>query len=192
MDAKSAEIAKRAGLGVAGKFDTDLYGGEDDNAKYATSLPMNTEESEMEGERALKAATSGRSRTSYGPSKSAYEDAKGPEVDPFAETRAQRISDREDEYHARRMDRVISPVRADPFAEGASESGSRTYAEIMREQQLDQEKAALTKQLEDQKKQEMDEKVKAAKRKAESASASASSSSGKPSDEEQPLKKRGR
>jgi hypothetical protein len=221
---KAAEIAKKAGLG---KFDTDIYGAEEEErSKYMSSLPMSTEEAEIEGERELRAAAGSRyasyplptrvspppplvsvlissecvalgstKAASYGPSKGAFDEAKGPEVDPFAEHRASRVSDRDDEYHARRLDRVISPVRADPFAEGAAvDPKARTYSEIMREQRLDQEKAEVLKQLEEQKKQELEEKLKAAKRKAEEATqaASASASSSSAMEDEQPAKKRGR
>ncbi len=111
-------------------------------------------------------------------------------MDPFAEHRASRVSDRDDEYHARRLDRVISPERADPFAEGAADPNARTYSEIMREQRLDEEKAQVIKQLEDQKKEELEEKLKAAKRKAEEASKPTAGSAAM--EDEQPAKKRGR
>lgn len=40
------------------------------------------------------------------------------QYDPFAEHRAPKIADREDEYKARRRQMIISPERLDPFADG--------------------------------------------------------------------------
>lgn len=40
------------------------------------------------------------------------------DVDPFADTRRQTIAEKEDEYRQRRRRLVISPERADPFADG--------------------------------------------------------------------------
>ena len=42
------------------------------------------------------------------------------DIDPFAETRRKRIAERESDYQARRHQAVISPERADPFADGKS------------------------------------------------------------------------
>lgn len=51
------------------------------------------------------------------------------------------IYDREDDYRRRRLDRIISPVRNDAFAMGdqTPDARVRTYADIMREQQLQRE-----------------------------------------------------
>eukprot|EP00955_Chlamydomonas_euryale_P070148 360672-Chlamydomonas_euryale.AAC.18 len=51
------------------------------------------------------------------------------------------IYDREDDYRRRRLDRIISPVRNDAFAMGdqTPDGRVRTYADIMREQQLQRE-----------------------------------------------------
>lgn len=40
------------------------------------------------------------------------------EADPFADRRRPTIADREDEYRQKRRRLVISPERADPFADG--------------------------------------------------------------------------
>ena len=40
------------------------------------------------------------------------------DYDPLADHRVSKISDREDEYRARRRNMIISPERYDPFAEG--------------------------------------------------------------------------
>lgn len=56
--------------------------------------------------------------------------------------KSNRIVDREDEYRKRRLDRFISPARNDPFAMGDRTPANdvKTYAEIMREQQLSRER----------------------------------------------------
>ena len=40
------------------------------------------------------------------------------DIDPFADTRSQPIANREDQYRQQRLNRVISPARNDPFADG--------------------------------------------------------------------------
>jgi hypothetical protein len=40
------------------------------------------------------------------------------DYDPFAERRRPTIADREDEYKQRRLWRILTPERFDPFAEG--------------------------------------------------------------------------
>jgi splicing factor 3B subunit 1 len=51
---------------------------------------------------------------------------------------SRRIADREDEYRARRRNRIISPERHDPFAGGETpDIRGTTYADIMRQQQLE-------------------------------------------------------
>ncbi|KAH7328852.1 armadillo-type protein [Stachybotrys elegans] len=56
--------------------------------------------------------------------------------------RSGRIADRETDYQKRRFDRVLTPTRADPFAEnrqnGASENGA-SYREIMEARELERE-----------------------------------------------------
>ena len=48
----------------------------------------------------------------------AENEKEGEHVDPMEAHRASRVSDREDEYKARRRQRIISPERHDPFAAG--------------------------------------------------------------------------
>lgn len=40
----------------------------------------------------------------------------GPEEDPMKDFGHQKISQREDPYHQRRLNRMLSPDRADPFS----------------------------------------------------------------------------
>ena len=76
------------------------------------------------------------------------------EQDPLlAEQRSNRIADREDEYHARRQGRVMSPSRADAFALGdkTPDVSTRSYKDVMMEQQVAREKADIAKKLKEQK-----------------------------------------
>ncbi len=56
--------------------------------------------------------------------------------------RPARITDREDEYRKRRLNRIISPDRNDAFLMGdkTPDARVRTYADVMREQQLARER----------------------------------------------------
>lgn len=66
-------------------------------------------------------------------------------MDPLADRRRPTIADREDEYKQKRRRIIISPDRADPFADGGKtpDIGSRTYTDIMREQMLKGEESEL-------------------------------------------------
>ncbi|CAG8620741.1 7795_t:CDS:2 [Funneliformis mosseae] len=63
------------------------------------------------------------------------------ETDPFLQRTggSRRILDRQSEYHARRLNRAISPERSDPFAEKDIKGESRSYADVMREAELERE-----------------------------------------------------
>ena len=69
--------------------------------------------------------------------------------------RSNRISDREDEYHARRQ-RVLSPSRADAFALGdkTPDVSTRSYKDVMAEQQVARERAELQRKIKEQQQQE--------------------------------------
>ena len=71
------------------------------------------------------------------------------DVDPLADRRRPTIADREDEYKQKRRRVIISPERADPFAEGGKtpDVGSRTYTDIMREQMLKGEESELRRKI---------------------------------------------
>ena len=66
---------------------------------------------------------------------------QGAKDDPFAETRRKRIVDRQNEYQQRFRNMLISPARADVFADGGKtpDPAQRTYSDVMREKRLAQE-----------------------------------------------------
>jgi splicing factor 3B subunit 1 len=77
------------------------------------------------------------------------------ESDPFAQRgNSRRIIDRESEYHARRLNRVLSPERHDPFAEGGETNGeSRSYVEVIKQAELEREEYRLLQKVEEKKKE---------------------------------------
>ncbi|KAF9581571.1 Splicing factor 3B subunit 1 [Lunasporangiospora selenospora] len=120
-------------------YDKDIYGSSDKFEGYSTSLPM--EEEEEEDELSQRMAQNSRKLATYTAPKEAFAHlaaADGDEVDPFeGRTQSHRISDREDDYHKRRANRVLSPTRQDPFAKGDAEPEARTHAEVMKEAELE-------------------------------------------------------
>ncbi|XP_065366144.1 splicing factor 3B subunit 1 isoform X1 [Calliphora vicina] len=156
IQSKKKEVQKSSTEGVglldSGNFyDTDFY---DEGAKaksrydgYHTSIAPNEEADEDEDEGIPVA----QKRTTYTAPKSVMNDVtQGKEdVDPLADRRRATIADREDEYKQKRRRVIISPERADPFAEGGKtpDVGSRTYTDIMREQMLKGEESELRRKI---------------------------------------------
>ncbi|ONK69490.1 uncharacterized protein A4U43_C05F23490 [Asparagus officinalis] len=75
-----------------------------------------------------------------------------------------RIIDREDDYRRRRLNRIISPDRNDPFATGEKtpDPSVRTYADVMREEALKRQKEDLLKEIAKKKEDEKNNKEAAA------------------------------
>eukprot|EP01050_Picozoa_sp_SAG11_P006638 SAG11_NODE_523_length_8775_cov_29.592900_1_plen_485_part_00 len=154
---------KGVGLGsVGGEFDSDIYGGGNKFEGYATEL---TEEPPQVDDPSAVLSTTARRQRIEGPSMSAADDDFGGDVDPFADTRAKTIAEREDEYHARRRQRILSPARADPFAQNTPSGEERTYKDVMQETALSNEKEELLraiaekKEEQEQKKEEQEQKM---------------------------------
>eukprot|EP00906_Rhabdomonas_costata_P009051 RCo012827 len=151
---KSAKVLLTSKPGEA--FDEVLYGTAS-KEKFLASIPANDEE---DAEDELPVGGGGDTQmkkllTSYSAPKSVYDDLlKGSEnaADPFAAAKPAKITDREDEYRRRRLQMVMSPSRVDNFAVALSEKTpapgeGRTYAQILMERQLDQEKKDVERQL---------------------------------------------
>ena len=70
-----------------------------------------------------------------------------------------KIVDREDDYRRRRLNRIISPTRNDAFAMGdkTPDASVRTYADVMREQQLARERDNTLKNIADKRREEEEE-----------------------------------
>ncbi|CAG0896458.1 unnamed protein product [Darwinula stevensoni] len=129
--------ADRIGLGEAGYFDKDIYGGKGKFEGYVTSIAANEEQDDDEYE---PPAQRENKRTSYTAPLALLNDIPqaDKDYDPFAEHKRPTIADREDEYKQKRRRLVISPERVDPFADGGKtpDINSRTYAAILKEQSL--------------------------------------------------------
>ncbi|KAI8084704.1 splicing factor 3B subunit 1 [Halteromyces radiatus] len=127
-------------------YDTDIYGtsGNDKFAGYSTSIAVNDEEEDDMDDDAYQEAK--RKLNSYTVSKELTQETIGESDhhDPFANsTKSRRIADRESEYQQRRFNRILSPERKDAFAKQdtnqSEDNESRSYAEVMREAELERE-----------------------------------------------------
>jgi splicing factor 3B subunit 1 len=76
--------------------------------------------------------------------------------------RPSRIIDREDDYRKRRLNRIISPERVDPFALGdkTPDPSVRTYADIMREEAHKREKEETLRVIAKKKQEEAERRAK--------------------------------
>ncbi|XP_004535089.1 splicing factor 3B subunit 1 [Ceratitis capitata] len=162
IQTKKKEIQKSSVTGVGlldtgGFYDTDLYdesGGKGKNRYegYNTSIAANDEMDEDEDD----GFPVPQKRTTYTAPSSVLKDVtQGKEdVDPMADRRRPTIADREDEYRQKRRRIIISPERADPFADGGKtpDIGSRTYPDIMREQMLKGEESELRRKIQEKSK----------------------------------------
>ena len=162
MDAEIAKAQRerqgRVGLdSAAGKeFDSDIYGGTEKGGEgYSTELVDEVDESA-----AMDTGSTTSQRRQYsGPSMSAAEEGPGAEEDPFAAHRQQTIAEREDEYHSRRRARILSPARSDPFAAPSKKpkEAARSYADVMTETSLANERTELMQAIKEKKEKEAEE-----------------------------------
>lgn len=151
------------GVPVTGSvFDTELYGGTDRDAYNRLAVEEEDDDqldTLQRRQMALKAGMRGEI----------------PEPDPDQDDagfqKPGSIYEREDEYRRRRLARIISPDRNDAFAMGdkTPDGRVRTYADIMREQQLQREMDNTMKNIVDKKRKEAE--VAAAQAGAEAANA---------------------
>lgn len=163
IQTKKKEIQKNSTTGVGlldsgGFYDSELYdegGGKGKNRYegYNTSIAANDEMDEDEDD----GIPVPQKRTTYTAPISVLKDVtQGKEdVDPMADRRRPTIADREDEYRQKRRRIIISPERADPFADGGKtpDIGSRTYPDIMREQMLKGEESELRRKIQEKSKE---------------------------------------
>lgn len=127
LQAKKKEIAqttndKGVGLLEAGYFDSEFYdeGGADKKSRYdgyMTSIAANDDADEEEDD-----GLPTNQKRSYTAPKAVLKDivqAEKDDFDPFADRRRPTVAEKEDEYRQKRRRLVISPDRADPFADGS-------------------------------------------------------------------------
>ena len=90
-------------------------------SQFVDSIPVNEEDEEAAASAHVQSIMpkAGARMSFTAPQSALAENEKeGEMVDPMEAHRASRVSDREDEYKARRRQRIISPERHDPFAAG--------------------------------------------------------------------------
>ncbi|KAM3534126.1 hypothetical protein MY4038_002652 [Beauveria bassiana] len=125
--------------------DNELYDNDGGNkfAGYHTSLPMANDDDEMDDVDNTRRLVGQYTASSEIINEFARGD--GVEEDDILAGKGEksgRIVDRETDYQKRRFNRVLTPTRADPFAEnrqaGAAENGSN-YREIMEEREIERE-----------------------------------------------------
>ena len=142
------------------EFDTDIYGSSDKFAGYVTSIAATDEPEDDDddfGPSGVLGGGGGKGggggaggKTFTAPGYLMQEAAEtGKDMDPFADSRPAKIIDREDEYRQKRRQRIISPERHDPFADGGKTpdikalSKVRTFVDVMREQALSEKEKEL-------------------------------------------------
>ena len=133
--------------------DKELYGdGGDKYSGYHTSLPMTGDDEDME-----EGDNTRRLVGQYTASREMIDEfarGDGVEEDDILAGRGEksgRITDRETDYQKRRFNRVLTPTRADPFAEnrqaGAAENGA-SYRDIMADRELEREEERVMRAIE--------------------------------------------
>ena len=132
-----------------------------------TEIPVNEDDEESSANTYVQSVMpkAGARMSFTAPASALAENAKeGEDVDPMESHRASRVSDRDDEYKARRRQRIISPERHDPFAAGdqTPAAGVRTYGDIMAEQQLKKEREAVMQQVAKKMEEEKEQKKRGA------------------------------
>ncbi|KAF9357370.1 Splicing factor 3B subunit 1 [Mortierella sp. NVP85] len=138
-------------------YDQDIYGNGDKFEGYSTELPMDDDEEEDELSR--KMAQQSRRPASYTAPKEVYahlQSVDGDDTDPFAgRVESRRIIDREDDYNKRRLNRVLSPSRQDPFAKDNDAAGTeaRSYTDVMKEAAFQREEQRVLQKIAEKKKE---------------------------------------
>ena len=140
LDAEIAAAQQSRGVGLASADADDEFYGSSGTTGLADSIDAGPEE-EDEGDEPPQ-----KRQTFTAPRHLLDVPAQQNEEDPMlARSKSDRIADREDEYHARRQGRVLSPARADAFALGdkTPDVSTRSYKDVMQEQRNARECAKL-------------------------------------------------
>lgn len=144
-------------------FDADLYGGGGNRFEgYVSSIPVNEEDDDHEADGGGGRDVARRMAGFTGP-KSIMDLPKGEVDDDSGFKKPQRIIDREDDYRRRRLQRVLSPNRNDPFLSGEAtpDPSVRTYADVMREEALNRQKEEVLREIAKKKEDEKKEAAEA-------------------------------
>ncbi|OAJ44023.1 hypothetical protein BDV3_002615 [Batrachochytrium dendrobatidis] len=166
---KNQQLKSRRSATNDALYDSDIYGTNPDADAYLDSLPMG----DLADDDVDSMANAGQKKlSSYTAPKEAYADVLGAEsdtVDPLmAGVQSRRIIDREDKYRAQRLNRQLSPERVDAFAatsktaptsiadtsNGSGTGSSRSYVEVMRDNELDREREQTLRKIHEKQKEE--------------------------------------
>ncbi|KAJ3238536.1 Splicing factor 3B subunit 1 [Chytriomyces hyalinus] len=147
-------------------YDKELFDNSVDMDTYETSLGADNDY-DPDADYTVKA----KGLASYTAPKDVHRDIlaaderEADHVDPMAATRgSKKIVDREDDYRKRRLGRALSPERVDNFnPETNTSDNARSYADVIKESELNREHDRLTKKVAEKKREmEQEEREKAA------------------------------
>lgn len=147
-DDKEEGTTKGIAFGTAAE--AELYGNGDKYAGYDISIATNDQEEDEDDYSAPLGPSKLSSFTA--PQSVLNELAKGgAKIDPFAEHKRPTVGDRQNEYQQRMRNILISPARIDPFADGGKtpDPKLRSYTDVLKEQRLIKEQAAVVKKIQD-------------------------------------------
>jgi splicing factor 3B subunit 1 len=155
-DEKAALVGKLS-------YDKDIYDQGDKFAGYSKELPLGPSSKDVEESTDIKPKSM---LSSYTAPKELFKELEDVDHDPFAgQTSERTIAQRETEYQKRRMNRSFSPERADPFAKSANGNEARSYAEVMKDAELDKEKDRVLRKIAEKKREEEEKEEAGASRK---------------------------
>uniref|UniRef100_A0A7M5US46 Splicing factor 3B subunit 1 n=3 Tax=Clytia hemisphaerica TaxID=252671 RepID=A0A7M5US46_9CNID len=147
---KDDQETNNKGISFGTALEAELYGNGDKYQGYDQSIATNDMEEEDDD---FTSSTIGKAQ-SFTAHKSVLKEIEkeGHNVDPMAEHKIPTVGDRQNEYQQRMRKLLISPARADPFADGGKtpDVRSRTYMDVLAEQRLVAEKAKVIKKIQDQ------------------------------------------
>ncbi|KAL3623716.1 Splicing factor 3B subunit 1 [Castilleja foliolosa] len=132
-------------------FDTDLYSTNKFEG-YEQSIPVNDEEDNTDPtENEIV-----RKMSSFTAHKQFFKEPlrTGDEDDMAGFNKPGKIIDREDDYRRRRLNRIISPDRNDPFLDKTPGPEVRTYSDVMREEALKRKEEEVKREIAKKKKEE--------------------------------------
>jgi splicing factor 3B subunit 1 len=164
---REQQESKRAALVGKISYDQDLYGSGDRFEGYDRSITVGGggRNNEIDAEMTDSYDSTKRSLSSYTAPRQYLDeierDAEDSNFDPMADSGPARIIDRENDYHRRRYQRALSPERRNAFANGSSESDvnggeARSYAEVMRQTQLEREEHEIRRKIAAKEKERME------------------------------------
>ncbi|KAJ3093134.1 Splicing factor 3B subunit 1 [Quaeritorhiza haematococci] len=152
---KAAAAENKASLVGSISYDPDLYT-TDKFAGYSTSIPVNGADDDFSSTNIQ--VERNKKLSSYTAPKAILDEIAQMEdehADPMADIRPSRkVIDRQDEYHRGYLRRQLSPERVDAFSKSKDGEDSRTYAEVMREAELEREQQKVLRKIQEKKKEE--------------------------------------